>query len=180
MNTRTYITFSITTFLSAFLFYAMYNQWILLRIPWQRQQQVTENKYSIQKKQITLHYFHGDKWKTEKQELLWTEINEKNLFQLINAWLMLLDEEHITTKKVTLQSALLSTAGCAYLSFDHNIINKEETIFKKWMIIEGLLATIAHNGIAISHVQFLVQQQPLRDSHLDFSRAWPLHGFIKK
>jgi len=65
-----------------------------------------------------------------------------------------------------------------YLSFDHNIFAKEETIFKKWMLIEGLLKTLAFNGIAISYVQFLVQHQQLHDAHLDFSLAWPIQGFM--
>lgn len=140
---------------------------------------MTTTSSVIQKKQIILYYFHGDKWKTEKQELLWSESLEKNIFQLVNAWLTLLDEERITAKKIMLQSALISTASCVYLSFDHNVLSKEETIFKKWMIIEGLLKTLALNGITISHVQFLVQHQPLHDAHLDFSLAWPVHGFMK-
>ena len=177
-NPRVYIILSTTTFISGLLFYAIYNQWIVLRTPW-RVQQITENKSPIQKKQITHYYFHGDKWKTEKQELLWTESIEKNVFQLINAWLTLLDEEHVTAKKTSLQSALISNAGCVYLSFDHNILNKEDTIFKKWMIIEGLLKTITLNDIALSHAQLLIHHQPLQDAHLDFSLPWPIHGFMK-
>lgn len=148
-----------------------------MRAPWSTPH-IFDNASVIQKKQISHYYFHGDKWKMEKQELLWTESVEKNLFQLINAWLILLDEEHVTVKKTMLQSALVSSAGCVYLSFDHNILGKEETIFKKWMIIEGLLKTIILNGVAIQQVQFLVQHQQLHDAHLDFSLAWPVHGFL--
>lgn len=179
MNTsRSYIIISGAAFASALLFFALYNQLIIFRTPW-ASENVTGSSVLIQKKQIGLHYFYGDKWKTEKQELLWSESVEKNIFQLINAWLLLLDEEHILVKKTTLQSAIISDAGCAYLSFDHNILGKEETIFKKWMLIEGILKTIALNGITIQHVQFLVQHQPLQDAHLDFSLPWPIHGFIK-
>lgn len=178
MNTRIYSALSIITFFASLLFFAMYNQWILFRSPW-NMQQTTDTTSIMQKKQVTHYYFHGDKWKTEKQELLWTENNEKNIFQLINAWLTLLEEEHITTKKINLQSALISTAGCAYLSFDHNLLPKEETIFKKWMLIESLLTTISHNSIPVCCVQFLVQHQQLQDQHLDFSLPWPIYGFIK-
>lgn len=176
-TSRSYIIISSVAFLCALLF-AVYNQWILFCAPWSAQN-ITSRSSVIQKKQVTHYYFHGDKWKTEKQELLWTESVEKNIFQLINAWLTLLDEEHITAKKIMLQSALISTAGCVYLSFDHNILGKEETIFKKWMVIEGLLTTIALNNIPIQHVQFLVQHQQLHDVHLDFSLPWPIHGFLK-
>lgn len=133
----------------------------------------------IQKKQITQYYFHANKWKTEKQEMLWQDNIEKNIFHIINAWLALLDEEHIIAKKTTLQSALVAQSGTAYLSFDHNILGKEETIFKKWLVVESLLKTIASNDIAITHVQFLVQHQPLQDVHLDFSLPWPVCGFVK-
>lgn len=126
-----------------------------------------------------MHYYHGDKWKAEKQELLWSDSVEQNILQLLNAWFMLLDEEHITPKKTMVQSALISTADCAYLSFDHNIFTKEETIFKKWMLIEGLLKTLVANGILLQQVQFFVQHQQLYDAHLDFSFPWPVHGFLK-
>ena len=134
----------------------------------------------MSKKEITLHYFSHEKWNCEKQELLWSDSTTKNTYQLINAWLTLLDEEQIISKKITLQTALLSTSGTMYLSFDHNLLSKEDTIFKKWMLIEGLLKTIAINNIPVQQVQFLVHHQPLHDPHLDFSSPWPVYGFIKK
>jgi hypothetical protein len=167
------------SFFAAFLCFALYNQWIVFYTPWHRTHHINPSEI-IQKKHITHYYFYGDKWKTEKQELLWSDSVEKNIFHLINAWLALLDEEHITTKKTTLQSVVVATSQCAYLSFDHNILGKEETIFKKWMLIEGLLKTIAANNISVSHVQCLVQHQPLQDTHLDFSLPWPVHGFMTK
>jgi hypothetical protein len=175
---RLHIIICINAFLLAIIFFAIYNQWILFRSPFVSNNIMTTSSV-IQKKQIVLHYFHGDKWKVEKQELLWSDSVEKNIFQLINAWLMLLDEERITAKKVMLQSALISTAGCVYLSFDHNVLNKEDPIFKKWMVIEGLLKTIVLNDIAISQVQFLIQHQQMHDAHCDFSLPWPIHGFMK-
>jgi hypothetical protein len=174
---RSYIIISSAAFFSALLFFAVYNQWILFCTPWATKN-ITDTSSVIQKKQITHYYFYGDKWKTEKQELLWTESTEKNIFQLINAWLTLLDEERVTAKKVMLQSALVSSSGCVYLSFDHNIMGKEEAIFKKWMLIEGLLKTILLNDIPVQQVQFLVQHQQLNDAHLDFLLPWPIHGFM--
>jgi hypothetical protein len=163
-----YIPISITSFITALLFFAIHNQIILFRLP---------SRYSTHAS--SLHYYHGNKWKTEKQEMVWSDNKEKNIMHLINAWLALLEEEHIITKKTMLQSALITVSGHAYLSFDHNILSKEEIIFRKWMLIEGLLKTIATHDIAITHVQFLVQHQPLHDAHLDFSLPWPLYGFMK-
>lgn len=174
---RYYIITSMLAFFSALLFYAIYNNWIILRMPWQVDN-IVNNVLIIQKKEITFHYFHGDKWKTEKQDLLWSDSIEKNIFHIINAYLVLIDEEHITTKKISLQSVLVTPSYTAYVSFDRNILHKEETIFKKWMLIEGILKTINRNNIPITHIQFLVQHQLLQDTHLDFSLPWPIHGFI--
>ncbi len=176
---RQYYIISSAAFVAALLFFAIYNQWIIFRVPLGNSNELAPSAI-IQKKQITQYYFHANKWKTEKQEMLWQDSIEKNIFHMANAWLALLDEEHITAKKTTLQSALITTSGCVYLSFDHNILAKEETILKKWMLIEGLLKTITVNGITVSHVQFLVQHQPLQDAHLDFSLPWPVHGFMKQ
>jgi hypothetical protein len=179
MNTKQiYITISSAAFVLALLFFAIYNQLIVFCSPWNVQSIVNKSS-AIQKKQITHHYYHGDKWKAEKQELLWSDSVEKNILQLLNAWFTLLDEEHVTPKKTMVQSALISTADCVYLSFDHNIFAKEETVFKKWMLIEGLLKTLVMNDIAVKQVQFFVQHQQLHDAHLDFSFPWPVHGFFK-
>lgn len=173
-----YATISTASFITALLFFAIYNQCIVFRFPSAHCTQTTAT-IIFQKKQISLHYYHGNKWKIEKQEMVWGDNKEKNIMHLINAWLALLEEEHIITKKTMLQSALITASGHAYLSFDHNIVGKEEIIFKKWMLIEGLLKTISAHDIAITHVQFLVQHQPLHDAHLDFSLPWPLYGFMK-
>lgn len=173
-----YAAISSAAFVSALLFFALYNQLIVFCTPWNVQNIATTSSV-IQKKHVTHYYYHGDKWKTEKQELLWSDSIEKNIVQLLNAWFTLLDEEHITPKKTMVQSALISTAHCLYLSFDHNIFAKEDTLFKKWMLIEGLLKTISQNDIVIKQVYFLVQHQQCHDSLLDFSLPWPSHGFLK-
>ena len=175
---RFHLIISSAVFILALLFFALYNQWILFSFPLGGSNTASASSV-IQKKQITHYYFHADKWKTEKQEMLWAESTEKNIFHIVNAWLTLLDEEHITTKKITLQSVLISTAGCVYLSFDNNVLGKHDSIFRKWMLIEGLLKTIVLNDIAVQQVQFLVHHKQLHDAHLDFSLAWSIHGFIK-
>ncbi len=177
MQEQKYIPISIVSLLIALIFCALYNQWIIISIPHTHTIESSHNP-SFHKKEITLHFFNNNKWHTEKQELLWSHTTAKNAYQLINAWLSLLDEESIVPKKVTLQTALLSHTGTLYLSFDNHLFTKENIIFKKWMIIEGLLKTLSENDISIQNVQFLVQHQPLTDYHLDFSLPWPAQGFL--
>jgi len=174
---RLYIGLSSVMFLFAIIFFAWSHHWIILRIPLNVNNEMTYS-LMIQKKLITLYYFHGDKWKTEKQEILWSNNKEKNIVQLINTWLIVLDEECITMKKVNLQSVIIAPSGSVYISFDRTILPKEESIFNKWMLIEGLLKTIAVHDKELSHIQFLVQHQPMNDNHLDFSLPWPINGFL--
>jgi hypothetical protein len=174
---RQYLIISGIALCAGFLFFAVYNQWIIFSTPWNRHAIAMQSEM-IQKKQVVYYYFCGDKWKTEKQEILWYQHTDKNIFQVVNAWLTLVEDEHLIAKKTSVQPILISLANTAYISFDHNILGKEETIFKKWMLIEGLLKTIASNDIGITHVQFLVQHQPLQDTHLDFSMPWSIHGFL--
>ena len=179
MNEKNYIIISLISFISALLFCALYNQWIIISIPSAHKKEASEKISSFYKKEITLHFFNQNRWHTEKQELLWSDKITKNAHQLINAWLSLLDEECITPKKITLQAALLSHSGTLYISFDHYPFTKEDIIVKKWMFIEGLLKPLTRNDINVQTVQFLVQHQPLTDQHLDFSLPWPAQGFVK-
>src|SRR5207237_10562621 len=90
-----YAIISLATFLSGFAFFAVYYQWIIFSPPWQKNIIVSSSE-RIQKKQVILHYFHGDKWKIEKQEMLWKDNNEKNILNIFNAWMALRNEKDIT------------------------------------------------------------------------------------
>lgn len=160
------------------LFFAFLQNWIIIRLPTTATHK--QHAPTITKKTVQLIFWHNNKWNTEKTDLIWSEKKDHNLYYLINSWLSLLDEEEIMTKKVSLQTALLVSSGQeAYLSFDRNPLDKERSTFDKWMWIEGLLKTIRENNITIQKVRLLVHHQPLHDNHLDFSKPWPLIGFIK-
>lgn len=160
---RTYCMISASALICAIIFFAWYNEWIIVN---NRSTHAQRYSSCIEKKRVTFFFFHKNQWVTEAQDLLWTTSMQHNLFLLINAWLTVLDEEKVIPKKIALESALLSSAGCAYLSFDHAFLQKEDTIFKKWMLIEGLLKTIRAAEIPVTAVQLLVHHQPHFDPHL--------------
>jgi len=172
---HTYAALSLISLITGLVFFALYHNIIIFTVP---HHTTTMPSSLIQKEKVTLFYFHNNKWKSEKQELLWSDSITKNTINIVNAWLTLLDEERITPKKATIQSVLLSNANTLYISLDHHIFTKDETIFNKWMIIESLLKTIKENNITVNTIQILVQHQQLNDPHLDFSLPWPLQGFI--
>lgn len=173
---HSYILLSVACLFFAFTIFAISNNWIIFTL--QKSWHNNNHHAVIEKKQVTLFYFHQKKWKTDTQEILWTTNTSDNIYRLVNAWLTLLDEEKILPKKVTLQSALLSPCQTAYLSFDRTILPKDGSIFLKLMFIEGLLKTIGKLNEPIQSVQFLSHHQQLHDQHLDFSNPWPMSGFI--
>jgi hypothetical protein len=89
-------------------------------------------------------------------------------------------EEKIISKAISVQSAMLSPAGHElYISFNRNPLKKEKSTYEKWMFIEGLLRTVRENKIVVQAIHFLIHHQPINDHHLDFSKSWPLVGFLE-
>lgn len=173
------IFISLCTASLGMLFYAWHKQWIVIKLPIMQEITSIEPIQSKSlKKNIMLHYWHTDAWHKEKSELLWQEDLSQNIQYLLNQWLSLLDEEQIMDKKVIIQSVLMSPSQYAYISFDRNPFDKEQKTIEKIYWIEGLLKTLRENGILTQGINFLVQHQPLCESHLDFSNPWPLSGFL--
>lgn len=165
------------TFLIGVLMFALQYEWIVFRIPLSTT--TTTDSQIKTKKTVSIHYWHHERWHTEKQELIWSKNLTENLYTTISNWLSTIDAEQIIPKKITLQSAtILPNKQDVYLSFDHNILSKEWSTFEKWMLIESLLKTIRENALPIQRIYFLVHHQPLHDPHLDFTNSWPIDGFI--
>jgi len=179
------IIISIITFLLGLLFFAFYNNWIIFYYP-SYKAEVSRQIRSMKttKKELCLMYWHHKKWNKEKVNLLWSGDKSQNIQYLLNSWLNLLDEEQVVTKRVSLQTVLISSSGQqAYLSFDRIPFSKKSSTYEKLMWIEGLLKTIRENNINIQSVYFLVHHQIMKDYHLDFSdfsNPWPTYGFLDK
>jgi hypothetical protein len=157
------------------LFFALSQEIIIIQLPKPYQYSST----AVIKKEIKLIFWHNGNWHTETQDMIWHSAMHKNIDYLINSWLTLLDSENVMSKKVTVQPVLLTSAHHeAYISFDRNPFTKDMNTFEKWMFIEGIMRTLRENGIPIQQIQFLVHHAPLHDVHLDFSKAWPIQGFL--
>lgn len=178
MKIRTYLIITFISFIVGIMVFAYLREWIIIRGPLKIQHSAQAPK-NITKKNAKLFFWRNGKWQVENHELLWSDNHAENLYYLINSLLTLLDEENIMHKKVTLQTAMISASGNdAYISFDRNPLPLEEPTLHAWMWVEGLLKTIRENKIPLQSVTFLVHHQSLTDNHLDFSRPWPLQGFL--
>ena len=181
MNKIKYIVASLLMILAGIFFFMYQKEIIIFRLQqFVPSDEKKENQIPNIKKIIKLIYWSNDKWNSEKTEILWSNNQSENIHQIVSNWLILLDDEKIMDKKVSLQTTLIAKNNDeVYLSFDRHLFNDESSTNNKLMVIEGLLKTLRENNITMPKINFLVHHQEMMDSHLDFSHAWPLSGFVK-
>ena len=170
-----YLIISSGMLLIGMLFYGIYNDLILIRLPFAHlsapfiprqieKQSILptgmEPNGSLKKKRYSFHR------------------GLRTLQDLVTSWLSLLEEDRRMPEKISLQSAMIDQAGTeAFISFDRNPLAKEQSTFDKLLWIEGLLRTIRTSGLPLQTIRFLVNAKPLTDIHLDFSHSWPVTGY---
>lgn len=175
MKDKTYFYVSGILFVLGILAYAIYQEYIIINPKKSFLTVKTEN--TTNKKKVIL-YFYKNNWQQDYVHLLFSENKAQNAQLLVNRWLEIAHEEGISKKKISLQNAfIIMSEQELILSFDNSLFGKESSTFDKWMFIEGILKTIKENMPTIKKVRFLLLHQPLIDTHLDFSNAWPVSGF---
>lgn len=176
MKQKSYLFICIIMVLAGILAFAYHKEIIIINRP------KLSGRYDLepaQKTAVLLFNWHHNEWHTEQIPLLLSQDKNANYIQLIGQLLQLMHTEKIISKKVSVQSALTSFDTQRLLvSFDQMPWNKEWSTFEKWMIMESILKTIRAYDPAIKKVVFLVAHQPLNDTHLDFTNAWPIEGFL--
>ncbi len=154
-------------------FYFLYNNVIII-IPSQK----TYQNNALQKKEkrnSPFFFLQNDTWMHDTQEIVWSENSQENCTTLVKNWIVFCENEHCLSKKITLQTCLISQAGTTvFLSFDRSPFSKNDSIKIKTAWCESILKTIKANIPVLENAYFLVQQQPLKDYHLDFTTSWPL------
>ncbi len=174
-----YILLCILSSMIAFIYFSYNQQWVIICLPAKKQVNTRENNQGIIKKTIKKIFWKHDHWNSEEDELLWSSDTAENVKQLISSWLIVLDEEKVMEKKVSIQAVVLSACGQEiFISFDRNPFDKKQSTYEKLLWTEGLFKTIRDNGVKIQWIQLLVHHKPLVDYHLDFSNPWPIHGFL--
>lgn len=179
MTLKNYLIISSITFLLGLLTYGYLNSWIVLRFPSRAQnQEQSQAAPATSKKKVSLFYWKHEQWRKETTQMTWYQEPDKNIESITKAWLSVLEDEGLITIPVRLQSVLIAPSKShVYISFDRNLLPQDGAIYEKWLRIEALLKTIRENGIQVTHIQFLVDHQPMVDYHLDFSNPWPVAGF---
>lgn len=144
------------------------------------QQAHEKSLHAIVRKPIIYHFIKHDQPDSEQAFLMWhTHDYGQNLKQVVSGWLTCVQEERLVDHTVRLEAVSLSLYNQeAYLSFTQSLMKKDDSIAKKWQLIESLFKTVREAGIDVRAVLFLVDHQPMIDEHLDFSQPLALDGFL--
>lgn len=159
------------------IYYAWQSQLIIINIP---RFYYTHANTHCGKRKAQIYRWQDNKWVHEDVELLWTDQEADDARQLVQATLSLLSEAQVLNKKIVVERVLLSyNSQQLLIFFDKSPFSKNMAISTKLMIIESILKTLRANGIKTPFANFFVDNQPLPDSHLDFTISWPLQGFCE-
>ncbi len=160
------------------LFYGFYNKLIIIQIPKHKTSSQGLQHRAAHHKQIGIWYWDGARFEKEDREVIYSGNLQDTLAEIVSRWLSVLEEEHLLTKNVTVQSVLLDMHNTtAYISFNRSPLKKEHSTYEQLMIIEGLLKTLRESDIQLKKVQLLVNHKPIQDPHLDFDRPWVIQGY---
>jgi hypothetical protein len=159
------------------IFFGIQNDYLILRKPTALLSQFSSNQ--PHKKNIRFYYWSHNRWHYEADQLFWSNYHIENLQRIINQWFKLIEEQELIHTPIIATLSMAPNDQLLFCSFNRNPFSKKWSLHQKWMLIEGLLKTIAEVDPTIKEIQFLLRHQSLIDSHLDFSHAWPLHGFTR-
>ena len=169
---------SLFLLLAGSISYCIYNEKILIFFPEQhnhlygdQQLQSTEIPLFTWTSQQTYHIEHV------------TFLNEtsefKNFQNLITKWIQ--TQEHQAHPLLSVQKASLSDDHKdIFVHFSHYPFDKDASTYTKLAWIQGLLKTIHTHNKNIEFIYFFVDDKHLKDYELDFSRPWPIEGFLEK
>ena len=169
---------SLLFFILGILFFGYQESWIIINIP---QTSIWQN---LQKPQpmhmnVKLWAFKNNQWIQEIKQIIKTNDTAQTIQNLLNSWFLFLEEEHIISKTITIESVVLSpTQKLAFISLTHNPFMPHVSTYECLMLIESIVKTLRENNIQLQSIQLLIRHTPWHDHRLNMEIPWPLSGYI--
>lgn len=179
MKVFTIFYLTLIFFLLGIILFAYHKEWIIIAPPYAiATVNIQNDDQNLDHHKVQLYFFKHKQWHTEEISSIWSHDAALNAKTIINNWFILLEDEKIIDKDIQVISSIISSSKELYLSFNKEPFNKQDSIYTKLMLIEGLLTTLRENKIPVQSVHFLVHHQALIDDHFNFSISWPLSGYL--
>lgn len=170
MNSKLIIVSSLAACAGVCL-YLYYSEYFIVLLP-QHTQIIAESK-AHQTRRTPVFFVRNKTWSQEIKDVLWTH-NEPVVEHLLQQLLDVLYEEKYIQQRVRVEFAVRNASGSTlYIQLSQSPLD-QGSIAANIEIVHSILSTLAHNNVQVTGVQFLVNSEPLPDTHLDFSSPWQL------
>jgi hypothetical protein len=171
-------TFSLIIFIVAgFIFFLYQESWLIINLPSQSKSLSPTFTNKSEYQETVLYIWNHNRIEKETGQILKTGHRAEVIQDLINQFLKLCQEADSIQQATHVQSVIWSdNQKTIFISFNQSLFDKQSSTFEKLMIIDSLLKTLKNTQLDIAYVQFLVNHQPLQDSHLNFEIPWPMSG----
>lgn len=163
------------------LWFALQYGFLVIRFPRVSQSTGVRSSSRVRKK-IKIPFFKGTSWSIEQREVLWDDQFIGHTAEaLCKLYWGLVEEEGLVTPDTSVQMAMVGKNGSElFCSLSHNPFRDGQSTYQSLLVVEGLLRLIRENFPRIATVRLLVQHEPCKHTHLDFSQPWPVGGFLKE
>ena len=166
--------------LTGALFYLMYNEHIVILFPQHHikfNAQNSEQSLTATSILLFLPDTQNATFTTETAMLKRSYNTHSNHEQILQTWL---NTQNAPTHKIKLRSIALSPdQRNIFINFvDISPFAHQTSTYNKLLWIQALFKTLHAYNNKLEYVYFLVNNKPVEDYELDFSRPWPIIGFI--
>lgn len=176
---KQYLIICLSCFIIGVVFYAIHTELLIIKFAGRTALLMPDQ--TAKKQQVELLYLKEEKdaiWHTESLEIVMPNDQLSAVHILLTRLFEVLLEEKIIPKKLTIQDIMLDKSQELYISLHKYPFSRQSSTYQKWITVESILKTLKANNIPVQSVRFLVDHQPINDPHLDFSKGWPIDGFL--
>lgn len=173
------LTLSIASVIALFtgsIYYLYYSEIITVHMP-ARAYYVAQK---ATKKHVALNRFANNQKQIETIDLVWHNNCAINLNAVTAAWVKHMQEENNIDKHIKIDTVALNASQTeAFISLSHKLVAPNLSIMQKWLILQAFFDTIHPLFPEVTHVRFLIKNEPMADEDIDFSASLPITNFLQ-
>lgn len=159
--------------------YGYFNEWIILRNPWEIPHHTTAPTARLFKKEIILYFWLHDEWRNESITVRIAESLQEQALTILHAWFYEAAQSGFIPHPCTLETALYDArTSCLYLSCTTSPLDIQKSTYENLIVLESLLKTIRENiPHRIQSIQLLINHTILEHPYIICTKPMPISGF---
>jgi hypothetical protein len=178
MQYKKIVTLSVLATIGGIIWYGYFNEWIILRDPWETPGTTMPNQ-QLHKKEIQLSFWRHHTWHNEYCTTRLGESLQEQVLAILQTWFHEAVQLGFVPTSCALEAALYDArTSCLYLSCTSSPLDIQKSTYENLMVLESLLKTLRENiPHHIQLVQLLVKHIPLEHPHIICTKPMAVSGF---